>query len=85
MAHVEGSYYIPHGTKWPIIGSIGLFTLMLGFATMLNGWSAGDELLIVGVAIVVYMMVLWFRGVIAESESGTYNHQVDIRRDVQQL
>ena len=78
MAHVENSYYIPHGTKWPIMGSIGLFTLMVGFATMLNGWSDGVTVLIVGVAIVIFMMVLWFRGVITESESGTYNHQVDI-------
>ena len=78
MAHAQDSYYIPHGTKWPIIGSIGLFTLMLGFATMLNGWSGGGTLLILGVAIVVFMMVLWFRGVIAESESGTYNDQVDL-------
>ena len=78
MAHSEDSYYIPHGTYWPIIGSIGLFTLMLGFATMLNGWSGGSTVLVIGILIVVGMMFLWFGGVIRESESGVFNHQVDI-------
>ena len=44
-AHTQGSgdhattdhYYVPHQSYWPIIASIGLFTLMFGGATMLNG------------------------------------------------
>ena len=35
------SYYIPHGTKWPILGSIGLTSLVGGFAAYLNGSSSG--------------------------------------------
>jgi cytochrome c oxidase subunit 3 len=78
MAQAENSYFIPHGTRWPIMGSIGLFTLMLGFATMLNGSSMGSTLMWIGSAIVIWMIFLWFGGVIKESESGTYNDQVDL-------
>jgi cytochrome c oxidase subunit 3 len=32
MEHAPGHYYVPHGTRWPILGSVGLFTMMLGTA-----------------------------------------------------
>ena len=38
----EAQYYLPHGTKWPIMGSIGLTVLVGGFAAMLNGASAAS-------------------------------------------
>ncbi|HIG88381.1 MAG TPA: cytochrome c oxidase subunit 3, partial [Candidatus Thioglobus sp.] len=28
----EQEYYVPHGTYWPIIGSIGISTLFIGLA-----------------------------------------------------
>jgi len=37
MAHTPDKYYIPHGTRWPIIGSIGLTTLFVGVSNFLNG------------------------------------------------
>jgi cytochrome c oxidase subunit 3 len=69
-------YYIPHGTRWPILGSIGLFTLFLGFSVWLNGGS-GAFIAAAGAAIVIVMMFLWFGEVIGESEGGYYNMQVD--------
>ena len=74
----DGSYYIPHGSHWPILGSIGLFLLVGGFASMLNGSGAGSAFMVIGALIVVVMMVGWFGTVIRESESGTYNDQVDL-------
>ena len=77
MAHAsEGAYYIPHPSRWPIIGSVGLFALMLGAGSFLNGWPMG-WLSIVGLLIIVYMLFSWFGEVIGESEKGTYNAQVD--------
>jgi len=73
----EGHYYVPHGTRWPILGSIGLFVTLGGFAALLNGADAGRWLMIIGAVILVYMMFGWFGTVIRESESGVYNHQVD--------
>ena len=29
-AHGGDKYYIPHGSKWPIVGSVALFTTMAG-------------------------------------------------------
>ena len=78
MAAANGGYYIPHGTRWPIMGSIGLFTLLGGFALLLNGNASASWLMVVGVLIMVAMMIGWFGTVIGESESGTYNAQVDL-------
>lgn len=72
----EPKYYVPHGTRWPILGSVGLFTLFLGVSTLLNGGS-GALVGILGAAIIITMMFLWFGEVIGESEAGAYNSQVD--------
>ena len=76
-SETHGGYYIPHGSHWPITGSVGLFLFMLAFANMLNGnWPWG--VMLIGAAVLVFMMFGWFGVVIRESESGDYNHQVDI-------
>ena len=74
----DGSYYIPHGTNWPIIGSIGLTTAAVGFSNYLNGNDIGFTFMWLGLAITIYMMYGWFGTVIRESESGTYNEQVGV-------
>lgn len=79
MAQASGGYYVPHGTKWPIVGSIGLTTAVVGAANMLNGtFSSAQAMMFVGFAIIVFMMVGWFGQVIRESEAGTYGPQEDI-------
>ena len=60
------------------MGSIGLFTLLGGFAMLLNGSSSASWIMVVGALIIVAMMIGWFGTVIGESESGTYNAQVDL-------
>jgi cytochrome c oxidase subunit 3 len=74
-AHDASKYYIPHGSKWPIIGSVALFVTMLGAAMLLNG--AGPWLLYAGLLIVAYMFFGWFGTVIGESQAGLYNEGVD--------
>ncbi len=76
--HAHDHYYIPHGTRWPIMGSIGLFTCLAGFAAMLNGSALGGKFMVVGALIIICMMFLWFGEVIRESQAGIYNDQVDI-------
>ena len=76
MAHATGKYYVPHGSWWPIIGSVGLFTLMLGSANVLNG-SGGGWGALLGLAVVLFMFFGWFSEVIRESVAGYYNAQVD--------
>ncbi|MCB1736539.1 MAG: cytochrome c oxidase subunit 3, partial [Gammaproteobacteria bacterium] len=76
-AATHDDYYVPHGSHWPIVGSIGLTTLLGGFASMLNGSTMGGKLMIAGLIIVLIMMFGWFGTVIRESEGGYYNEQVD--------
>ncbi len=71
------NYFVPHGTPWPIIGSIGLTTTVVATANFLHGtWSATP--IFVGVAILIFMMYGWFGQVISESLGGLYNRQVDM-------
>jgi len=75
--HDAGKYYIPHGSKWPIVGSVALFTTMLGVASWLNGVEMGPWVLLVGLLAVFYMFFGWFGTVIGESQAGMYNDGVD--------
>jgi len=71
-------YYVPHGTKWPILGSIGLVCLLGGFANTLNGAASGGEaFMVIGAVSIIIMMFGWFGTVVGESERGTYSKQVD--------
>jgi len=78
MEHAQGSYYVPHGSHWPIVGSVGLGVLVVGIGMSLNGYTpVGNWILALGAAIMIYMVFGWFATVIKESVSGLYNEQVD--------
>jgi cytochrome c oxidase subunit 3 len=77
LAKQGTAYYVPHGSHWPIVGSVGLFSLMIGASSWLNEATFGKYLFLVGVAILVIMISGWFGTVIAESEGGAYNLRVD--------
>ena len=72
-----GVYYVPHGTKWPIVGSFGLLFTLGGAALWLNEHSAGPMIMALGAATIVFMVFGWFGTVIRESIGGAYNKQVD--------
>jgi len=71
-------YYIPEGSKWPIVGTLSLFVTFLGGAMMFNSVDAGKYVLIVGLALLTYMFAGWFADVISESIAGKYSKQVDV-------
>ena len=78
MAQTQGSYYVPHGSHWPIIGSFGLLGTVGGAGLWLNDFGAvGKPIMAVGVALLLFMMFGWFSTVIGESIAGKYNKQVD--------
>lgn len=77
MAQADNRYYIPHGSHWPIIGSVGLFLLMFGVSTWLNGAGYGFWVMLAGAATIIWMLAGWFGTVIAESIAGRHNRQVD--------
>ena len=43
-------YYIPDGSKWPIVGTLSLFITFLGGAMMFNSVDSGKYVLIIGLA-----------------------------------
>ncbi len=72
-----GAYYVPNGSHWPIVGSIGMFTMLAGAANFMNGSDSSVYFLYIGLGILIFMMFGWFGTVITESENGVYNAQVD--------
>ncbi|HEU4655204.1 MAG TPA: cytochrome c oxidase subunit 3 [Steroidobacteraceae bacterium] len=83
MAHAHSpsapadKYYVPHGSPWPIIGSIALFTSVGGAALWLNHVTAGPYTMGLGILILITMFGGWFGAVIHESEARMYNQAVD--------
>ena len=81
MSDVAGSYYLPEPSKWPVVGSIGLFLTTGGFAYALtsgvDGAMGSMAIMYVGFAVMAYMLFGWFGQVIDESEAGKYSPQVD--------
>ena len=72
----QDKYYIPHESHWPIFGSISLFTMMFGVIGWLNEWYP-PYLFFVGLALLLWMFVGWFRTVIGENQTGLFGLQVD--------
>jgi cytochrome c oxidase subunit 3 len=75
--HTDEHYYVPHGSHWPVVGSLGLLFLMTGVSSWLNGADFGFYVMLVGFAILIFMITGWFGTVIGESQSGLYNAPVD--------
>ena len=72
------AYFVPHHSKWPFVGSIALFTTMLGVASWLNDVGWGKWVFFAGVLMLCATLFMWFGDVIRESVQGNYNDQVDV-------
>jgi len=73
----QAHYFVPSRARWPIVGSFGLFVMVMGTATWFNNPAIGPWILLTGAAIVAVMFFGWFSEVIGESERGVYNKAVD--------
>jgi cytochrome c oxidase subunit 3 len=76
MSASKGGYYLPQPSYWPIVGSVGLFLTLGGFAHFLHHGS--PVVMMAGVVILLIMIFGWFGTVIRESQGGKYNDQVDM-------
>ena len=76
--HDADVYFVPHHSKWPFVGSISLFVLMIGLVNWFNGSDTAFWIFIAGIAMMIFTLFGWFGDVIRESEGGSYNGQVDI-------
>ncbi len=73
----QGTYYVPKPSHWPLVGSIGLTTLLVGAASWLHTDWYGPYIFVMGLAILIFMMIGWFGQVIYENQKGVYDLQVD--------
>jgi cytochrome c oxidase subunit 3 len=82
MSNAYEKYYVPEQSPWPFVGAVALFFIAFGAGHLVNEVTRGKEgyggyLLLAGVAILIFMLVGWFRNVIDESMSGLYSKQMD--------
>lgn len=73
--HEKGTYYLPAPSKWPLVGSIGIFCLLYGLAHWLHGNRFGTALFVIGVMVIIYMVFGWFGTVIRENEEGLLSNE----------
>jgi cytochrome c oxidase subunit 3 len=78
QAHADAHhYFVPHSSRWPFLGSIALFTTMVGLGSWFNDVSWGKAVFFFGLALMCGVLFGWFGDVIRESIKGNYNKQVD--------
>ncbi len=76
--HDTNVYFVPHGSRWPIFASVGLFIMMVGAALWLNQAAAGKPVFFAGTIVLLLILFKWFADVVTESVRGYYNKQVDV-------
>jgi cytochrome c oxidase subunit 3 len=70
MSHSADSYYVPHGSHWPIVASVSLTTSVVGAAMWFNGSGSGPMVMLIGLAMTLFMMYGWFGTTVRESLKG---------------
>ncbi|MDP3561799.1 MAG: cytochrome c oxidase subunit 3 [Legionellaceae bacterium] len=73
----HSAYYVPKPSHWPLVGSVGLTTMLVGAASWMHSDWYGPYLFTLGFFILVGMMFGWFGQVIYENQKGKFNLQVD--------
>jgi cytochrome c oxidase subunit 3 len=83
MSSKKEIYFVPHQSHWPLVGALALFLVALGsgltvqnMGTDAAGGVFGKVTLILGFAVLLYMLAGWFSNVITESLSGLYSEQI---------
>ena len=90
-AAVKHDYHLVNPSPWPFVASLGAFVLALGAVVFMKGLSSNEEsilyfflqqgspyLLVLGFALVIYVMFGWWGDVIKESRQGDHTPVVDI-------
>ncbi len=83
MSSKKEVYFVPHQSHWPLVGAVALFLVAAGagltvqnMGTDAAGGVFGKAVLLVGFAVLLYMLAGWFNNVITESLSGLYSEQI---------
>ena len=66
-AHAKGhTYHLVDPSPWPIVGSIGALALTAGLVVFMHDMTV--SVLVLGLVIIGYTMLMWWRDVIREAE-----------------
>ncbi|MBO7911252.1 cytochrome c oxidase subunit 3 [Vibrio sp. G41H] len=83
MSSKKEVYFVPHQSHWPLVGAVALFLVAVGagltvqnMGTDAAGGVFGKAVLLVGFAVLLYMLAGWLSNVITESLSGLYSEQI---------
>lgn len=67
MSHPTHPYHLVNPSPWPALGSLALLTGTFGGAMYMHGKPGGGFLVMLGFALVLYTMYVWWRDVIKEA------------------
>jgi cytochrome c oxidase subunit III len=70
-------YHLVDPSPWPAVGSVGAFILAVGAIVFMHN-HANPWVMIVGFALVLYTMFMWWRDVINEAHKGDHTPVVSI-------
>ena len=70
-------YFVPAPSAWPFALTAGLVALVYGVGGYLEDRHIGPVPIYAGIALSIYIIYSWLRGVALESEGGHYGAQVD--------
>jgi cytochrome c oxidase subunit 3 len=73
----RGHYFVPVASHYSTFLSAGIFMLALGFIFRLNGAPPGLWSMLIGAALIVYVILGWFGEVIGENVRGVYTQWED--------
>ncbi len=77
MAHEKNhDYHILAPSPWPILGAIGAFVMLYGAVMFFH--DNGPWIMLMGLALVLYVMYAWWSDVIREAQAGDHTPVVRI-------
>lgn len=66
MTHYHG-YHLVNPSPWPLLGSMGTFSLMVGGVLYFHRYAYAEILMLSGLVLVIATMAVWWRDVIREA------------------
>ena len=74
-------YYVPAQSPWPIVGAVALFLIAVGAGNFVVEATKGEAgyggyILLAGIAVLLVMLIGWFKNQIDESMAGLYSDQL---------
>ena len=71
-------YFVPGPSRWPLLTGLSMLATMMGASGWVNDQPWGPYVNIAGILSTILVLYFWFGDAIGESESGKYNHRIDL-------